>query len=82
MRADGAAAIGDMVGSIHRIGALAQGRKPATAGPTGTSNAERLVLIEALRAEVRAGMGAGSVPFRSSHHFAARSFANFGIEGH
>ena len=38
------------------------------------------------RAPDRTGRGlsaANLVPrFRSSHHFAARSFANFGIEGH
>ena len=35
VRADGAIAIGEAVGSIHRIGALAVGSMPATAGHSG-----------------------------------------------
>ena len=41
VRADGAIMLGDKVGSIHRIGALAQGSEPATAGPSGTSRPTR-----------------------------------------
>src|SRR6201987_731759 len=57
VRADGAIALGETVGSIHRIGALAQGLEacngwafwhvPTTAG---------LVSIDALRAQIRAQM--------------------------
>ena len=42
VRADGAIMLGDKVGSIHRIGAVAQGRKPATAGPSGMSRPRRV----------------------------------------
>jgi len=41
VRADGAIMLGDKVGSIHRIGAVAQGSAPATAGPSGTSRPRR-----------------------------------------
>ena len=58
MRADGAVALGDIVGSIHKIGALAQGL-PACNGWTfwrcerdGAS-----ILIDDLRAEFRARGG-------------------------
>jgi modification methylase len=60
VRADGAIALGETVGSIHRIGALAQGLEACNGWtfwhvetPTG------LTLIDALRAQVRAEMGAG-----------------------
>jgi modification methylase len=57
VRADGAVSLGDQVGSIHRIGALAQGSKPATAGPSGISKRRRgSISIDALRAEIRAEM--------------------------
>src|SRR6516162_987797 len=36
VRADGAIALGEKVGSIHRIGALAKGSTPAMAGRSGT----------------------------------------------
>src|ERR1700730_8095939 len=55
VRADGAVALGDAVGSIHRIGALAQGLE-ACNGWTFL-HVERkgaLTLIDALRAQVRA----------------------------
>ena len=59
VRADGAIALGDAVGSIHRIGALAQGLEACNGWtfwhverPTG------LTLIDRLRAEIRAaGLG-------------------------
>ena len=37
VRADGAVSLGEAVGSIHRIGALAQGLEAATDGPSGIS---------------------------------------------
>src|SRR5262247_2519582 len=57
VRADGAVALGATVGSIHRIGALAQGLE-ACNGWTfwHIETAKGLVSIDALRAEVRAGM--------------------------
>src|ERR1700722_16582893 len=55
VRADGAIALGDAVGSIHRIGALAQGLE-ACNGWTfwHVERKGRLTLIDALRAEIRA----------------------------
>jgi modification methylase len=55
VRADGAIALGDAVGSIHRIGALAQGLE-ACNGWTfwHVERKGALTLIDALRAEVRA----------------------------
>ncbi len=55
VRADGAIALGDAVGSIHRIGALAQGLE-ACNGWTfwHVERQGRLTLIDALRAEIRA----------------------------
>jgi modification methylase len=57
VRADGAIALGDKVGSIHRIGALAQGAE-ACNGWTfwHVETTKGLRLIDELRAEVRAGM--------------------------
>jgi modification methylase len=57
VRADGAVALGDAVGSIHRIGALAQGLE-ACNGWTfwHVEKKDGLMVIDALRAEVRAGM--------------------------
>jgi modification methylase len=59
VRPDGALALGEAVGSIHRIGALAQGLEACNGWtfwhietPAG------LTLIDALRAKVRADMGA------------------------
>jgi modification methylase len=55
VRADGAIALGDAVGSIHRIGALAQGLE-ACNGWTfwHVERAGALTLIDALRAQIRA----------------------------
>ena len=57
VRADGAIALGQAVGSIHRIGALAQGLEACNGWafwhvetPSG------LISIDALRAEIRAQM--------------------------
>jgi len=57
VRADGAIMLGETVGSIHRIGALAQGLE-ACNGWTfwHVETAKGLISIDALRAEVRAGM--------------------------
>ena len=55
VRADGAISLGEVVGSIHRIGALAQGLE-ACNGWTfwHVERRGRLTLIDALRAEIRA----------------------------
>jgi modification methylase len=57
VRADGAIAFGDKVGSIHRVGALAQGLE-ACNGWTfwHVETGKGLVSIDALRAEVRASL--------------------------
>jgi modification methylase len=57
VRADGAVALGDAVGSIHRMGALAQGLD-ACNGWTfwHLETPKGLVSIDALRAEIRAEM--------------------------
>src|SRR5215468_9908421 len=57
VRADGAVTLGDAVGSIHRMGALAQGLE-ACNGWTFWHIEKKgaLTLIDTLRAEVRAGM--------------------------
>jgi modification methylase len=59
VRADGALALGEAVGSIHRIGALAQGLE-ACNGWTywHVETPQGLTLIDVLRARVRAEMGA------------------------
>jgi modification methylase len=59
VRADGALAFGETVGSIHRIGALAQGLE-ACNGWTfwHVETPQGLTVIDALRARVRAEMGA------------------------
>src|SRR5271169_6796396 len=59
VRADGAIALGEAVGSIHRIGALAQGLD-ACNGWTfwHVETPAGLTVIDALRAKVRAEMGA------------------------
>ncbi|MGO9629374.1 MAG: site-specific DNA-methyltransferase, partial [Xanthobacteraceae bacterium] len=59
VRADGAVALGEAVGSIHRIGALAQGLE-ACNGWTfwHVETPAGLTVIDALRARVRAEMGA------------------------
>jgi modification methylase len=60
VRADGAITLGGTVGSIHRIGALAQGLE-ACNGWTfwHVETAKGLISIDALRAEIRAGMVVG-----------------------
>jgi modification methylase len=60
VRADGAVSIGDTVGSIHRIGAVAQGSQ-ACNGWTfwHIETKQGLRLIDELRAEIRSGMAAG-----------------------
>ena len=60
VRADGAISLGEAVGSIHRIGALAQGLE-ACNGWTfwHIETAQGLTLIDTLRAQVRSEMGAG-----------------------
>ncbi len=59
VRADGAIALGEAVGSIHRIGALAQGLE-ACNGWTfwHVETPAGLTVIDALRAKIRAEMGA------------------------
>ena len=60
VRADGAIMLGDKVGSIHRIGAVAQGAE-ACNGWTfwHVETKSGLKLIDEMRAEIRAGMAAG-----------------------
>jgi modification methylase len=57
VRADGAVTLGEIVGSIHRIGALAQGLD-ACNGWTfwHLETAKGLISIDTLRAEIRAEM--------------------------
>jgi modification methylase len=59
VRADGAVMLGDKVGSIHRMGAVAQGSE-ACNGWTfwHVETKGGLRLIDELRAEIRAGMAA------------------------
>jgi modification methylase len=60
VRADGAISLGDSVGSIHRIGALAQGLEACNGWAFWhLETAKGLVSIDLLRAEIRAGMGTG-----------------------
>jgi modification methylase len=60
VRADGAIALGETVGSIHRIGALAQGLEACNGWAFWhLETAQGLVSIDALRAEIRAEMDAG-----------------------
>jgi modification methylase len=57
VRADGAVALGETVGSIHRIGALAQGLEACNGWAFWhLETAKGLVSIDALRAEIRAEM--------------------------
>jgi modification methylase len=59
VRADGAVALGDTVGSIHRIGALAQGLEACNGWAFWhVETAKGLISIDALRAEIRAELGA------------------------
>src|SRR5437868_2875680 len=61
VRADGAIVLGSSVGSIHRIGALAQGLEACNGWAFWHLETPKgLVSIDALRAEVRAEMGAVS----------------------
>jgi modification methylase len=58
VRADGAIALGDTVGSIHRIGALAQGLEACNGWAFWhLETTKGLVSIDALRAEIRAELG-------------------------
>ncbi|MDE2285611.1 MAG: site-specific DNA-methyltransferase [Hyphomicrobiales bacterium] len=60
VRADGALALGDNVGSIHRIGALAQGLEACNGWTFWHVETPRgLTVIDVLRAQVRAELGAG-----------------------
>jgi modification methylase len=57
VRADGAISLGETVGSIHRIGALAQGLEACNGWAFWhLETADGLISIDALRAEVRAEM--------------------------
>jgi modification methylase len=59
VRADGAVSFGESVGSIHRIGALAQGLEACNGWAYWHLETPKgLVPIDALRSQVRAGMGA------------------------
>src|SRR5438045_1030637 len=58
VRADGAVALGEAVGSIHRIGALAQGLEACNGWTFWyVETSQGLTLIDVLRAQVRAEMG-------------------------
>jgi modification methylase len=58
VRADGAVSLGEAVGSIHRIGALAQGLEACNGWTFWHVETPRgLTLIDELRAKVRAEMG-------------------------
>jgi modification methylase len=60
VRADGAIALGESVGSIHRIGALAQGLEACNGWSFWHLDTDKgLVSIDRLRAEIRAGMSPG-----------------------
>src|SRR5690349_22723393 len=57
VRADGAVTLGNTVGSIHRIGALAQGLEACNGWTFWHVETKKgLISIDALRSEVRAGM--------------------------
>jgi modification methylase len=57
VRADGAIALGESVGSIHRIGAVAQGLEACNGWAFWhVETPDGLTSIDALRAEIRAGM--------------------------
>jgi modification methylase len=58
VRANGATMLGDKVGSIHRIGAVAQGSE-ACNGFWHVETSKGLKLIDELRAEIRSEMAAG-----------------------
>jgi modification methylase len=57
VRADGAITLGETVGSIHRIGALAQGLEACNGWAFWHVDTPKgLISIDALRAEIRAEM--------------------------
>jgi modification methylase len=57
VRADGAVALGETVGSIHRIGALAQGLDACNGWTFWHVETDKgLISIDTLRAEIRAEM--------------------------
>jgi modification methylase len=59
VRADGAIALGETVGSIHRIGAVAQGLEACNGWAFWHVNtAKGLLSIDALRTQIRAEMRA------------------------
>jgi modification methylase len=59
VRADGAIMFGDTVGSIHRMGAVAQGAAACNGWTFWHVETKKgLKLIDELRAEIRAGMAA------------------------
>ncbi len=59
VRADGAVSLGERVGSIHRIGALAQGLEACNGWTFWHVETDKgLKLIDELRAEIRSGMRA------------------------
>jgi modification methylase len=59
VRADGAVALGETVGSIHRIGALAQGLDACNGWAFWhVETTKGLISIDALRAQIRAQMRA------------------------
>jgi len=60
VRADGAIMLGDKVGSIHRMGALAQGAEACNGWTFWHVETKKgLRLIDELRAEIRSEMAAG-----------------------
>jgi modification methylase len=60
IRADGAIVLGDKVGSIHRIGAVAQGSEACNGWTFRHVETNKgLKLIDELRAEIRAEMATG-----------------------
>jgi modification methylase len=62
VRADGALALGEAVGSIHRIGAIAQGLEACNGWTYWHVETPRgLTLIDVLRAQLRAEMGAAAI---------------------
>jgi modification methylase len=60
VRADGALSLGDKVGSIHRIGAVAQGAEACNGWTFWHIETNKgLKLIDELRAEIRSEMAVG-----------------------
>jgi modification methylase len=57
VRADGAVALGDKVGSIHRMGALAQGQETCNGWTFWHIEKDgKLICIDDMRSEMRAQM--------------------------